>query len=159
MASGSIRVSVVRGYVPSAYDAGAVDHQRGGDEKVPASIGGVGAEVGVGGEVVVEDLEVKVLPIRRDGELQPVGGDDFLVCRSAGTSGGGSVTRPPCTIRPYRSSGAVLAVTLPGHERVTGRAVPGGRVGVGGDHAGVTVGVLADQAQAEQAHPGLGRPR
>ena len=115
----------------------------------------------MGGEVVVEDLEVKVLQIRRDGELQPVGGDDFLVCRSAGTSGGRSVTRPPCTIRPHRSSGVygVLAVTLPGHERVTGRAVPGGREGVGGDHAGVTVGVLADQAQAEQAHPGLGRPQ
>ena len=49
MASGSIRVSVVRGYVPSAYDAGAVDHERGRDEKVPASIGGVG-----GGSVWVE---------------------------------------------------------------------------------------------------------
>jgi hypothetical protein len=31
------------------------------------------------GEVVVEDLEVQVLQIRRDGELHPIGGDDLLV--------------------------------------------------------------------------------
>ena len=107
----------------------------------------------------MEDLEVKVLLIRRDGELQPVGGDDFLVLSLSGDVGGRVGDAAAVHDPPVPELGAVLAVTLPGHERVTGRAVPGGRVGVGGDHAGVTVGVLADQAPAEEAHPGLGRPR
>ena len=84
----------------------------GGGARVPASIGGVGAEVVVGGEVVVEDLEVKVLLIRRDGELQPVGGElqpiggvDFLVLSLSGDVGGRVGDPAAGRDPPYRSSG------------------------------------------------------
>jgi hypothetical protein len=59
---------------------------------------------------------------------------------------------------PGPELGGVLAVTLPGHERVSGRPVPDGREGVGGHHAGETFRVLADQAQADQAAPVLADP-